>query len=211
MGAMHGYSIARRIEQVADNLLRMSQGSIYPALIRLEQQGLDQDAVGGLGDQPQGQDLLADGGRQASAAGSKWPTGSRRRRSCRDSSRPSHDARRSFGACSPSSARAVSTRELEDEIQAHLELAERDAMAAGLCREEARRGGAARLRQRRTHQGRTPRSPQRAMDREPGQGLPLRVAPAAPRSRLRVRRHRCHGHWHRRQHGDVQPGRRASC
>jgi transcriptional regulator len=39
MGAMHGYAVARRIEQVADNLLRMSQGSIYPALIRLEQQG----------------------------------------------------------------------------------------------------------------------------------------------------------------------------
>jgi len=39
MGAMHGYSIARRIEQLADYLLRMSQGSIYPALIRLEQQG----------------------------------------------------------------------------------------------------------------------------------------------------------------------------
>jgi transcriptional regulator len=39
MGPMHGYSIARRIEQVADNLLHMSQGSIYPALIRLEQQG----------------------------------------------------------------------------------------------------------------------------------------------------------------------------
>ena len=39
MGGMHGYSIARRIEQVADNLLHMSQGSIYPALIRLEQQG----------------------------------------------------------------------------------------------------------------------------------------------------------------------------
>jgi PadR family transcriptional regulator len=37
MGPMHGYSIARRIEQVADNLLRLSQGSIYPALIRLEQ------------------------------------------------------------------------------------------------------------------------------------------------------------------------------
>jgi transcriptional regulator len=39
MGPMHGYRIARRIEQVADNLLQMSQGSIYPALIRLEQQG----------------------------------------------------------------------------------------------------------------------------------------------------------------------------
>jgi PadR family transcriptional regulator PadR len=39
MGAIHGYSIARRIEQVSGNSLRLSQGSIYPALIRLEQQG----------------------------------------------------------------------------------------------------------------------------------------------------------------------------
>lgn len=39
IGAMHGYSIARRIEQVSESLVRLSQGSIYPALIRLEQQG----------------------------------------------------------------------------------------------------------------------------------------------------------------------------
>lgn len=39
MGPMHGYRIARRIEQVAENLLRLNQGSIYPALIRLEEQG----------------------------------------------------------------------------------------------------------------------------------------------------------------------------
>ena len=39
MGPMHGYRIARRIEQVAQNLLRLNQGSIYPALMRLEQQG----------------------------------------------------------------------------------------------------------------------------------------------------------------------------
>ncbi len=39
MGPMHGYSIARRIEQAADGPVRLSQGSIYPALIRLEQQG----------------------------------------------------------------------------------------------------------------------------------------------------------------------------
>ena len=39
MGTMHGYRIARRIEQVSENLLRLSQGSIYPALIRLEQEG----------------------------------------------------------------------------------------------------------------------------------------------------------------------------
>ena len=39
MGSMHGYRIARRIEQVAENLVRLNQGSIYPALIRLEEQG----------------------------------------------------------------------------------------------------------------------------------------------------------------------------
>ena len=38
MGALHGYSIARRIEQMSGTL-RLSQGSIYPALMRLEQQG----------------------------------------------------------------------------------------------------------------------------------------------------------------------------
>jgi PadR family transcriptional regulator, regulatory protein PadR len=39
MGPLHGYSLARRIEQVSEHSLRLSQGSIYPALIRLEQQG----------------------------------------------------------------------------------------------------------------------------------------------------------------------------
>jgi transcriptional regulator len=36
---MHGYRIARRIEQVAENLVQLNQGTIYPALIRLEEQG----------------------------------------------------------------------------------------------------------------------------------------------------------------------------
>jgi DNA-binding PadR family transcriptional regulator len=40
MGPLHGYAIARRIEQMAETLTRISQGSIYPALIRLEQQRL---------------------------------------------------------------------------------------------------------------------------------------------------------------------------
>ena len=39
MGAVHGYAIARRLEQVAGGGTRLSQGAIYPALIRLEQQG----------------------------------------------------------------------------------------------------------------------------------------------------------------------------
>ncbi len=39
MGTLHGYAIARRIEQVCGESLRLSQGSVHPALIRLEQEG----------------------------------------------------------------------------------------------------------------------------------------------------------------------------
>jgi PadR family transcriptional regulator PadR len=37
LGPLHGYGIARRIEQVADGSLALNQGTIYPALLRLEQ------------------------------------------------------------------------------------------------------------------------------------------------------------------------------
>jgi PadR family transcriptional regulator PadR len=37
MGSLHGYAIARRIEQISDNTLIMNQGTIYPALLRLQQ------------------------------------------------------------------------------------------------------------------------------------------------------------------------------
>ena len=39
LGPQHGYGIARRIEQVADGALALNQGTIYPALLRLEQKG----------------------------------------------------------------------------------------------------------------------------------------------------------------------------
>ncbi len=39
LGPLHGYGIARRIEQVSEAALRLNQGTIYPALTRLEQRG----------------------------------------------------------------------------------------------------------------------------------------------------------------------------
>ncbi len=39
MGQMHGYGIARRIEQVSDKVLQLNQGTIYAALLRLIQKG----------------------------------------------------------------------------------------------------------------------------------------------------------------------------
>ena len=39
LGPQHGYGIARRIEQVAEGSMELNQGTIYPALLRLEQKG----------------------------------------------------------------------------------------------------------------------------------------------------------------------------
>jgi transcriptional regulator len=39
LGPLHGWAIAQRIQQVSDDLLRVQQGSLYPALHRLEHQG----------------------------------------------------------------------------------------------------------------------------------------------------------------------------
>ena len=39
MGRQHAYQIATRLEQVSDRLLNLNQGTLYPALVRLEQHG----------------------------------------------------------------------------------------------------------------------------------------------------------------------------
>ena len=39
MGPLHGYGIARRIEQISQQALSLNQGTIYPALLRLHQRG----------------------------------------------------------------------------------------------------------------------------------------------------------------------------
>jgi PadR family transcriptional regulator, regulatory protein PadR len=39
MGPQHAYAIATRVQQVSEDLLNLNQGTLYPALVRLEQQG----------------------------------------------------------------------------------------------------------------------------------------------------------------------------
>jgi PadR family transcriptional regulator PadR len=39
MGTLHGYGIARRLEQISGDLMKLNQGTVYPALLRLEQRG----------------------------------------------------------------------------------------------------------------------------------------------------------------------------
>ncbi len=47
MGPMHGYSIARRIQQVSEDVLQLNQGTLYPALIRLQNRGWIHSKWGG--------------------------------------------------------------------------------------------------------------------------------------------------------------------
>lgn len=46
MGPMHGFGIALRIQQVSKDLLQLNQGTLYPALLRLEQRGWIRSAWG---------------------------------------------------------------------------------------------------------------------------------------------------------------------
>jgi transcriptional regulator len=39
LGPLHGYAIARRIEQISGDLLTLNQGTLYPVLLKLEQEG----------------------------------------------------------------------------------------------------------------------------------------------------------------------------
>jgi PadR family transcriptional regulator PadR len=39
IGPLHGYGIARRIEQISRDVLQLNQGTLYPALLRMEQEG----------------------------------------------------------------------------------------------------------------------------------------------------------------------------
>jgi PadR family transcriptional regulator len=39
LGSVHGFGLARRIEQVSESIVHLNQGSIYPALLRLQQKG----------------------------------------------------------------------------------------------------------------------------------------------------------------------------
>src|SRR4051812_37082113 len=39
MGPLHGYGIARRLEQVSEDAMQLKQGTIYPALVRLQEKG----------------------------------------------------------------------------------------------------------------------------------------------------------------------------
>ena len=60
MGPQHGYGIARRIEQTSGHSLLINYGTLYPALLKLDQEGYIKSGLGSLRQQPARQVLPAD-------------------------------------------------------------------------------------------------------------------------------------------------------
>lgn len=74
IGPLHGWGIARRIEQVSKNALHMNQGTLYPALVRLEQQNWikSQWGVSDNNRRARFYSITARGKRQLSAEEKRW-------------------------------------------------------------------------------------------------------------------------------------------
>ena len=73
LGAQHGYGVLLRIEQITGGALAIEQGALYPALYRLEHQGL-LDTEWGTPKQPQGQVLQPErrGAKAAEGRTERW-------------------------------------------------------------------------------------------------------------------------------------------
>ena len=74
IGPQHGYGIARRIEQVSGDAIALNQGTLYPALVRLEQQGWIKGRWGVSENNRRARfySLTARGARQLSAETERW-------------------------------------------------------------------------------------------------------------------------------------------
>jgi PadR family transcriptional regulator PadR len=74
MGPLHGYQIAARLEQVSEGTLRLNMGTLYPALMRLEQRGFVRAAWGVTDNNRKARfySVTAAGRRQVAAEKSEW-------------------------------------------------------------------------------------------------------------------------------------------
>jgi len=74
MGSLHGWGIARRIEQVSEDAIRMNHGTLYPALVRLEQRGWIKSSWGVSENNRRARfyTLTAKGKKQLSAQEERW-------------------------------------------------------------------------------------------------------------------------------------------
>jgi PadR family transcriptional regulator PadR len=74
MGPQHGYGLARRIEQTSGDLLQLNYGTLYPALLKLEQEGFIRSSWGVSENNRKAKfyELTKAGNRQLKRAAAEW-------------------------------------------------------------------------------------------------------------------------------------------
>ena len=74
MGPQHGYGLARRIEQTSGDLLQLNYGTLYPALLKLEQEGFIRSSWGTSENNRKAKfyELTKAGNRQLKRAAAEW-------------------------------------------------------------------------------------------------------------------------------------------
>ena len=135
----HGWAISERVQQVSSDVLQIPQGSLYPALHRLERRGWIKARVGHLRQQPARQVLRVDAPRPHRARGRADRVGQvdgGRRARARDRVRRAMLSDLRFRARALLRRRLVDA-ELEDELRAHLEAQTAKHRRAGLAEAEA--------------------------------------------------------------------------
>jgi hypothetical protein len=68
MGPLHGFGIARRLEQLSEHVLDLNEGTVYTSLVRLQHEGMDCVGVGRFREQSEGK-ILFDYQERPEAAG----------------------------------------------------------------------------------------------------------------------------------------------
>src|SRR6266446_4923303 len=86
LGPQHGYGIARRIEQISGDLLAVNQGTLYPVLLKLEQEGAIASEWGASENNRKAR-FIGSHGKGASSCRSRLKIGSKRRQSSLGSSK----------------------------------------------------------------------------------------------------------------------------
>ena len=163
LGPLHGYGIARRIEQISGDLLAVNQGTLYPLLLKLEHEGRDRVRVGHVREQPPRPLLPADPRRTQAAPGGDARLGAHRgarRPLRRGEGRGSavKAVRRFLRRLAALLARGRSRRAgMREEIEQHLAFQIDENIRAGLRAGRGAAAGDPQVRRRRSRHGRMAR------------------------------------------------------
>ena len=199
LGPLHGYAIAARLEQVSTGALQLNMGTLYPALMRLEQRGLLRGTWGTTDTNrkarfyaltPAGTPPAREGETGLGPHGGHHAHAAARRRRERGG-QAMRTLREWMQRVLGSLKRGRRDGDLEDELRLHLELAADEARRRG----ETRRGRASAWRRHLSGDGRAARSARPALVRCARRRRRLRLASAAPAPRREPSPPCCRSDW----------------